>query len=752
MPSEIPHFGLYQGEPILPPSKQRESMTVEELQEKYPLRYKIYCQEGNETEPVDGVSPEVIVRRLQILNNLDRYVTANRGHGKSRVLREKQLAVFRDTHDFLETGETEGYVEAPTGFGKTVLFSEMIRATNQRTLVVVPTKLLVDQTYQRLREYNPDLDVGRYFSDKKERNKQVIVTTYQSLVISCGGVRPEDIDLLILDEVHQSLTNVRIEAVGRFDTPVKLGFTATPEYTQDKRVENLLNNQIHAVSLREAVETGLLCSFSVFLAETDVDLSNVSVDQDGDYNDRELEAAINIYSRNKSAVELYRRLNEERPGLSKAVTYCVSIAHAQEVARVFNEAGIPAAAIWSDQDKDERRRILEAYGRGEIKVLTNVNVLTEGFDDPQAALCLNLRPTLSKVVAKQRGGRVLRLDPNNPRKHAIVVDYLDRNENKRTAQVTFAQVAEGAQIINPLVIDVGGTGSSGDGKGHRDTIFGGEELFDLAGLHVITISQEVLRITRELEIAQNESDLEEIKENELPLTHDGLREIFKAYHAQSYDKALQIKAELEVGHPEYFETRLKGKHRIVAVTLGGRKAFVDRMSSEGFQLRDQNILQVQDNDLLLVEKRLRKIFRTSWKKLAPLIKEVKEKLEAEYPEYFEKRKNKKHIIDAVVGDGKQIFIDAIVSLGIDLQDKAQIQPIKETELSLANQRLNDVFIGWRLDLVTTAQAVRVMLEAEHPEYFVSRESGAQIVDAVTEEGRQDFIDAMVATGVKLKNK
>jgi len=146
-------------------------------------------------------------------------------------------------------------------------------------------------------------------------------------------------------------------------------------------------------------------------------------------------------------------------------------------------------------------KIIEDYKEGKIKVLTNVHVLAEGFDDPEAALCINLRPTLSRVVSKQRGGRVLRLDPNNPLKHAIIVDYLDRDESRRRLQVTFAQVAEGAEILSQVEIDALGraTQQGSDIKSISPQGFVGEKDFDIEGLSVITNAEEVLRLIRELE-------------------------------------------------------------------------------------------------------------------------------------------------------------------------------------------------------------------------------------------------------------
>lgn len=764
MTGEIPRFGLYHGEPILPPSKQKEKMTVGQLQERYPFRSRLYGEVISDSEAI-GVSPEMLVRRLQMLNSLDRYITAHGGTGKARVLREKQLAVFKDTRDFLETGETEGFVEAPTGFGKTVLFSEIIKATNQKTLVVVPSRILVEQTYQALKRFNPALSIGRYYSDRTDRGKQVTVTTYQSLVISNGGVNPANIDLLILDEVHQSLTNVRIGAVGRFINPIKLGFTATPEYTRDKRVENLLNNEIHTISLKEAVETGLLCSFSAYLAETDVDLSNIEIAQDGDYNDAQLEEAINIYSRNESAVQLYKRLNEEQPNLSKAVVYCVTIKHAREVAKLFNQVGIRAEAVWSDQDSYTRRKIIEAYRKGEIKVLTNVNVLTEGFDDPEAALCLNLRPTLSKVVAKQRGGRVLRLDTGNPKKHAIVVDYLDRNENKRTAQVTFAQVAEGAQI-NPVVVNGHGKTQGGNGGDRKDKILvDTEKDFDLAGLHVITNSHEVLRIVSELEKLQRVSrNLERVKDTDFLLSTANLRRVFAKDRPELIPILRRVKARLEAVHPEYFAERLNRTRTIDVATAGGTAPFIKAMVDAKVSLKGEFIDSTFENfeayedlketDLSLSLDSLSVIFRGGWPKVPTTAFDVKARLEKDHPEYFAQRKSRRGagfiFLEVVTAAGQPTFFKAMDEAGVHLLD-VDIPEVKETDLVLTGNSLKTIFKGNKGKLYDTAQEVRKTLEKEYLQYFTERKKGKHYYDVVTDEGRDVFIQAMIEAGIRLRD-
>jgi len=88
------------------------------------------------------------------------------------------------------------------------------------------------------------------------------------------------------------------------------------------------------------------------------------------------------------------------------------------------------------------------FETGEIQVLCNSDILIEGFDEPAASVCLNLRPTLSAVVAEQRGGRVLRLDPQNSDKHATIVDFIDKTNNRKNIQITFVEASGGSFVSN----------------------------------------------------------------------------------------------------------------------------------------------------------------------------------------------------------------------------------------------------------------------------------------------------------------
>ncbi|MBP7992479.1 MAG: DEAD/DEAH box helicase [Candidatus Magasanikbacteria bacterium] len=445
---------------LTPPSVDREtilSLTVEEVKEQFPKRYEMYLKLVRELKhpesknhPVNLTPKDVedMKKWLLALNSIDNYITRHRDpqEGDEITLRgERQVDVFDDIRKFLERNEKEGYLKLPTGFGKTVLFTELVESTNLKSLIVVPTKLLITQTEKKFKQFAPDVTVGKvYGEEEKVYGQQATLITYDSLILGLddGTINPKDYDLMILDEAHVILSEARSEAVAQFSDVVKLGFTATPIYEPgEKEVGNILGTEIHSIKIREAVEGGYLSSFSSIAARTEVDLSGVKVTASGEYNAVELAKAVDIESRNKAAVELYKQAFDGR----LAVAYCVGVTHAENLAKLFNDSGVPSAYISGDTSVKEQEEIFKKYEAGEIKVLCNADLLIAGFDEPQASVCLNLRPTKSLVVAEQRGGRVLRLDENNPNKHAYIVDFIDWGY-KKSGQILFPQVAEAIEL------------------------------------------------------------------------------------------------------------------------------------------------------------------------------------------------------------------------------------------------------------------------------------------------------------------
>ncbi len=442
------------GVPLRPPHSDLNFLRtiLKELKERYPKRYQFYHEELRREKRGDVLGEDEARRMkawLQAMNSLDTYIHDHHQDVEGSTLTEHQITVFEAIHSFFEKGGSKGYIKLPTGSGKTVIFIEMIEAMDLKALVVLPRKILLEQTVERMEEFADDLDVGRVYSAAKEHGRKVTLITYDSFVsgVKAGLIDPKEFDLLVLDEVHRGLSDKRKEALGKFSHALQVGFTATPVFSDKKKVEQILPGCIFEMSIREAVEKRMLCSFISGVIQTNVDLSKVTIKDTGEYDAEELEAAVDIESRNRAAVNAYK---EVAPS-GKAVVYCAGISHSKHVAERFVKDGIAAAAVWGAMPKNDLKTTLADFASGKIKVLCNSDLLIEGFDDKEVGLCINLRPTRSFVVSEQRGGRVLRNNPKNPEKVAVIVDFLDRHGKTGLAgSVLFAEIAGGSMIEQPV--------------------------------------------------------------------------------------------------------------------------------------------------------------------------------------------------------------------------------------------------------------------------------------------------------------
>jgi superfamily II DNA or RNA helicase len=480
-------------------------LSEEELKKRFARRYEIYIQLLRDQRMVENSRGASLSEReleqmrkwLSVLNSLDKYIIDHH-KGEEVVLRGKQIDVFQSLHSFLEKGGLEGYVKLPTGVGKTVLFTELVEAMGLKTLIVVPTKILVDQTGEKIEKFAPDIDFGKIYQFSKDHGKQVTIITYSSLVlqIDSGDINPSDYDCLILDEAHEALSGKRQESINKFQGAVKLGFSATPDFSEKKKLLHLLDTEIHSMCIREAIESGLLCGVSSVLVKTRVDLSTVSVDRGGEYSEKELEKAVNIAGRNKAAVEIYKKAFLGQ----LAVAYCVGIEHAKVVSEIFKKEGVMAEYISGRTPRNKQKELLRKFHEGEIMVLCNADLLIAGFDEPSAVICLNLRPTRSRIDAEQRGGRVLRLDVDNLAKHATVIDFIDENYSENNRPILFADVAGGVSFF-PAGQEWESRGGGSAGKE------GVQRYIDIEGVDVVFNDEEIMKI-----VSQNrESDKEKTR-------------------------------------------------------------------------------------------------------------------------------------------------------------------------------------------------------------------------------------------------
>lgn len=324
-----------------------------------------------------------------------------------------------------------------TGAGKTVIFSEIIRRFNRRTLVIAHRDELLTQAKAKLLEINPQADVGLFNATEREVKSKVIVASVPTLA---RGNRlkelPKDIDLIVCDEAHHAAANSYQKIFNHFGCNTYggaklLGVTATPSRTDKKEIGNIFEAIIFEKNVLELIKEGYLVDIRGIRVNTKVDISSVKTVR-GDFDEKQLAKIINTPARNKLVVETFLKHARNRA----PVVFAVNVQHCYDLKKEFEKHSIKTEVVTGSMKQADRKRILQDFRDGKIQVLVNVNVLTEGTDLPRIDAVLMVRPTMSSALYQQAIGRGLRLYPG--KSDCLVIDFVDncsRHELVSTAQL-----------------------------------------------------------------------------------------------------------------------------------------------------------------------------------------------------------------------------------------------------------------------------------------------------------------------------
>lgn len=222
------------------------------------------------------------------------------------------------------------------------------------------------------------------------------------------ALRPETFSFIVVDEMHHSASDGFQIILKRFrPDALVLGLTATPYRGDGLSLAPFFSDGIvYSLPIKKAIREGWLCDFRYRNVFLDIDLDKIRT-RAGDYMPRELEAALEEADVAQRTVDAMVEHAWDR----KSLVFTFSIAQAEATAKLLQQAGMSAAAISCDTPSEERRNILGAFKKGEIRAVCSCGVLTEGFDEPSADCCVIARPTKSKTLYTQMLGRGLRIHP-----------------------------------------------------------------------------------------------------------------------------------------------------------------------------------------------------------------------------------------------------------------------------------------------------------------------------------------------------
>jgi superfamily II DNA/RNA helicase len=183
-------------------------------------------------------------------------------------------------------------------------------------------------------------------------------------------------------------------------------------------LKDIFQKIVYSKDILWGITRGYLSDIRGLQIGTDLSIADVST-RDGDFITKELATVVDTPKRNNLIVEAYKTHGENR----QAIAFCVSVRHAKTLAALFNSYGISAAAAYGDMPKEEREAILQSFKRKQTKIITNCNLLTEGFDVADIGSVLMARPTKSRALYVQMVGRALRIAPN--KKDCLLLDFVD---------------------------------------------------------------------------------------------------------------------------------------------------------------------------------------------------------------------------------------------------------------------------------------------------------------------------------------
>lgn len=337
--------------------------------------------------------------------------------------RPYQSRSFEAIHAGMKNSVNRQLVVMATGTGKRLIAVGLSKWFN-RVLFLCHTQELIEQAYEEFEQVYP-LQVGIIKGTRDERHKKIVVASSQTIWRRLEDMPEDMFDLVIADEVHHYLAKTYIMPLHHFKSKLMVGFTATPYRLDGLNFSNIVDEIVYDYSIEQGIKEGYLCGLDAWRTKTMIDISDVKRVA-GDFNQTELSIKLNTEKRNRFIVEKYQEYADKRPG----VAFCVDIQHALDLAEMFGRQGIRAAAVHSNMDNHERSQIIDLFKVGKIQVLTNVQILTEGWDYPDVGIILMGRPTQSLALYMQMIGRGTRLKTAGFRERfgrndCKIVDFVD---------------------------------------------------------------------------------------------------------------------------------------------------------------------------------------------------------------------------------------------------------------------------------------------------------------------------------------
>ena len=318
-------------------------------------------------------------------------------------LYDYQTELVTKARKSLAKGNKGVLIQSPPGSGKSVVIAEIARLTTDkgnRVMFLVHRKELVEQITETFKANEVDLDLCTIMTVTKVANRLELLP------------KP---NLIITDETHHSRAKTYRNIYDYYSDVPRLGFTATPWRMNGKGFEDIYSEMVEGKSVKWLIENNRLAPYEYY-SIPEADIGKLQKSSTGDYTNKSIEKALKstIFG---DVVENYVKVASGQ----KTILYAHSIEYSKKFADEFKGAGIKAVHVDSKTPSANRDEIMNDFRNGKIKVLCNVDLISEGFDVPDCTCVIMARPTDSLVLYLQQSMRCMRYQLN---KTATIIDHV----------------------------------------------------------------------------------------------------------------------------------------------------------------------------------------------------------------------------------------------------------------------------------------------------------------------------------------
>lgn len=316
-----------------------------------------------------------------------------------------------------------------TGLGKTTIFVELVRrfllamlATNPiRVLVLAQSREIVEQAEARFFS-QASIVSGVEMAERSSNGEQVVIATVQSMIRRYENFTPDAFDLILFDEAHHTEADSYTELARYFSKAKRAGLTATPE-RPDRQGLSLFTEVPFVMGVKEGIAEGYLATPRIDTIKLESwkasDQRKTRQENGLDWSAEQLESS---FLEKGVAVPVAHAIHEKR-GDRKLVAFLPGVEASKRLTEALLALGEKAAHLDGDTPPAERRSLFAKFRSGELDILTNCNVISEGLDVPEIAAVAMIRPTFNQKDFLQCVGRGLRLYKEKAHRDCLVLDF-----------------------------------------------------------------------------------------------------------------------------------------------------------------------------------------------------------------------------------------------------------------------------------------------------------------------------------------